>query len=112
MFDNVGNKLRSVAKIFCWIGIALSVLMAIAMLVAGNVVGALVALAAGALASWLGSLTLYGFGELIELTRENAAFNKKLLEVYAQINAPASLRRTQPVDSADDIQSNYHAVIR
>ena len=89
MWSNIGHKIQVLAKVICWLGIILSVLAGIAMIVSGNTVnnmamsygyysynstassttlaGVLI-IVLGALGSWLGSLTLYGFGELIERT--------------------------------------------
>lgn len=67
MFANIGGKIKSVATAACWIGILISVFAGIILLAAGDegiLYGLLIA-GVGSLGSWLGSLTLYGFGELI-----------------------------------------------
>lgn len=76
MFDDIGGKLKTVAKVFCWIGIVCSVIFAIVFFASNDrynptVLPGFICLIVGPLASWLGSLTLYGFGELIDLTRQN-----------------------------------------
>lgn len=85
MFDNIGNKIQSLARFGCYVGIAVSVLAAIVLAFAGIVseefilaaVGAGV-LIVGSLGSWISSWVLYGFGELIENTAFIAAGVKKL----------------------------------
>lgn len=67
MFSNIGNKIQSVAQVFCWIGITLSMIAGIVLLGTDEdliLTGLLVA-GVGSLSSWIGSLFLYGFGELI-----------------------------------------------
>ena len=70
MFQNVGQKIKTVAQVFTWLGIVASVFGGIVLIVDGGwelQLGLLV-MVGGALLSWLGSLTLYGFGQLIENT--------------------------------------------
>ena len=71
MFENIGRKIKMVARIGCWLGIIASVVIAI-VLWANNsyyypTTGTgLIVLIGGSLASWLGSLFTYGMGDLIE----------------------------------------------
>lgn len=70
MFRNVGQKIKTVAQVFTWLGIVASAFGGIVLIVDGGwelQLGLLV-MVGGALLSWLGSLTLYGFGQLIENT--------------------------------------------
>ena len=76
MFDDIGGKLKTVAKVSCWIGIVCSVIFAIVFFASNDrynptILPGFICLIVGPLASWLGSLTLYGFGELIDLMRQN-----------------------------------------
>ncbi len=88
MFDNIGGKIKKLAKIICWIGIILSVITGIAAIASGNsmvrvngsytsvsgVAAGITIIIIGCLASWIGSFFTYGFGQLIENTdaiREN-----------------------------------------
>lgn len=75
MFDNIGRKIKSLAKITCWIGIILSVLAGIIMMGAGEGIlsGILTALL-GSLLSWVGNFMMAGFGDLVENTAEIAAY--------------------------------------
>ena len=78
MYNNVGKTIKVVAVIFCWLGIigcTIFSLISILNLYTGSFVPQemrialmkkyIVNLVLGILASWLGSLVLYGFGELI-----------------------------------------------
>ncbi len=83
MFNNIGGKIKVLAKVLCWVGIILSVIMGIVMMASGGnarynlngsyvsgsgvVVGILI-IVIGCLGSWVGSFFAYGFGQLIENT--------------------------------------------
>ena len=69
MFDNIGGKIKILAKILCWLGIIASLTMGIfLMFVIGDGYAALGILvtALGPLFSWIGSFITYGLGQLIE----------------------------------------------
>ena len=74
MFDNVGGKIKSLAKVFCWLGLFLSVIVGIAMILIsmntynGEVFALIgvVVIILGCFLSWAGSLITYGLGELIQ----------------------------------------------
>ena len=65
MFDNIGGKIKTLAKVVCWIGIVASVILG---LLSMNVITALLIMGIGSLSSWIGSFMTYGFGQLIENT--------------------------------------------
>lgn len=74
MFDNIGNKIKGVAKAFCWIGIIGSIITGIILLAINSYynptagLGIGIALG-GSLMFWISSLFLFGFGELLERTK-------------------------------------------
>lgn len=79
MFDNIGGKIKTLAKIICWIGIIASVISGIALMASGAnryysgpgpVLLGILTIVFGSLASWIGSFFTYGFGQLIENTDE------------------------------------------
>lgn len=79
MFDNIGSKIKSLAKIVCWAGIIITVIAGIVLLASGGDVSSpigLVLVIAGPISSWIGSFFVYGFGELIEKTSEIAENTK------------------------------------
>ena len=72
MFANIGGKIKSVATVSFWLGTLASIFAGIIMLAAGDewiLIGLLTA-CLGSLGSWVGSLFLYGFGELIHKTTQ------------------------------------------
>lgn len=62
MFDNIGGKIKVLAQVVCWIGITISVIFGLISFENGGIVVIIL----GSLFSWIGSFTLYGFGQLIE----------------------------------------------
>ena len=69
MFDNIGRKIKALAKIICWMGIIISIFIGINIIIFGEVKfnGALIMIL-GPLLSWVGSFVLYGYGQIIENT--------------------------------------------
>ncbi len=86
MFSNIGHKIKILAKVMCWIGIGISIVVGIITIVASSavsgmsyysgysssglaglgVLGGILIILLGSLLSWLGSFVLFGFGELID----------------------------------------------
>ena len=65
MFKNIGGKIKGVAQFVTWLGIMASVVIFL-ILKNDNVLLGFVLLIVGCVGSWLSSLCLYGFGQLIE----------------------------------------------
>lgn len=91
MFTNIGNKIRTFAKVLCIIGIVLAALSGLIMMISGIsmlgysytagagvalIFGGLVSAALGALLAWVGSFVLYGYGQLIHSVQQ---IEKKVL---------------------------------
>ena len=74
MFSNIGSKIKTLAKVICWLGIIASVaggavVIATAYYATTEVVLLGIGIAVlGSLLSWIGSFFAYGFGQLIENT--------------------------------------------
>ena len=67
MFENVGGKLKAIASVFTFIGITASAILGIlAMVNEEEFFAGLFIIAAGSFLSWISSLGLYAFGELVE----------------------------------------------
>lgn len=68
MFDNIGEKIKILAKILCWLGIIASVIVGIVLMIKDEsltLIGILIAVI-GSLLSWAGSSIMYGFGRLVK----------------------------------------------
>lgn len=70
VFDNIGGKIKILAQVVCWIGIACSVISGFVIMASDEDMAllGLMIMIVGSLLSWVSSFTLYGFGQLIENT--------------------------------------------
>ena len=77
MFNNIGEKIKALAKVSCWVGILSYVLIGIVLIAISEDLAplAIILIFAGSFLSWIGSFLLFGFGQLIEnsdiLVRQN-----------------------------------------
>ncbi len=94
MFDNIGRKIKTLAEVFCLIGMIASVVSGIVLMCFEDgflfFIGVVVIIVGGLL-SWILSFNLYGFGQLIENTdilversQKNGAKPKKAKEKKKQ----------------------------
>ncbi len=66
MFENIGEKIKSLAKICTYIGIAIFMMLEIvAIALIKNIFIGLIITGVGFFISWISSFLLYGFGEII-----------------------------------------------
>lgn len=95
MFNNIGEKIKTLATVCTAIGCALSAIMAIATWTAGSFWTGLLILALGCLLSWVGAFVLYGFGELIAKTTkmEERLQKMEMLSVYRDSNVPEKKKK-------------------
>ncbi len=111
MFDNIGGKIKGLAKFVCWAGILACAIGGIAMIVQGSeinsyysqpgtglIVGGVVVMLLGSVLSWLGSLTLYGFGELIEQTVSN---NARLTNIEFMLSNNTAVKSVSPAKTSE-----------
>lgn len=71
MFTHIGKKMQTLAQIICWAGITVSVIGACVLWSADSyrnptIATGFIVLVVGALVSWIGSWTLYAFGQITE----------------------------------------------
>ncbi len=68
MFEDIGGKIKGLAKVFCWLGIIASVITGIALMVTDEdlILAGLLSMVVGSFASWISTWLLYGFGEIID----------------------------------------------
>ena len=84
MFDNIGSKIKILAKVISILGVIVSVVSGFALIVftSLDVEGVLLVIL-GSLISWASSFVLYGFGQLIKNVEE---INNKLTPKKTIIN--------------------------
>ncbi|MBR3885592.1 MAG: hypothetical protein IKJ33_03910 [Clostridia bacterium] len=90
MFDNIGGKIKILAKVIAVLGIVFSIIIGIYYMTMGKeylVYGLTVAIV-GSLVSWISSFFAYGFGELISNTDEmkrnlesSDSYNKEITKI-------------------------------
>lgn len=80
MFNNIGGKIKGLAKFMCWVGIIICVILGFLIISSsysgyyyyysrqGMIVIGVLIMVGGSIISWLSSLLIYGFGELVENT--------------------------------------------
>ena len=87
MFENIGKKIKTYAKVITWLGIIFSALMLVLMCFeagtsGGNgalvVAGLIYAIVLGLL-SWISSFFTYAFGELVEQSQWQTEYLYRLL---------------------------------
>ena len=69
MFNNIGQKIKSLAKVFFWIGVIGSAVSGIVMMTADDeamIVFGVLTIVFGIMFSWVGNFFIYGFGQLVE----------------------------------------------
>ncbi len=68
MFDNVGAKIKTLASIVAWLGIIGSVIIGTLIMISAEELAAmgLIIAVIGSVSSWLGSILVYAFGELVD----------------------------------------------
>lgn len=86
MFNNIGGKIKNIAKYVCYVEIACCIIAGIAMMLMENFLGGIAIALLGSAAAWLASVTMYGFGQLIENTDKLVAQSGGNAKV--SVNAP------------------------
>lgn len=79
MFNNIGGKIKGLAKFMCWLGIIVSVIAGIILIIGATnrngyysytdtnmIITGILVMVMGSILSWIGSFVLYGFGELVD----------------------------------------------
>lgn len=126
MFDDVGNKIKGVASVLCWIGIICSILLGLILISGGAslnsgyysngagtalIIEGLIVMVVGCLFSWIGSLMVYGFGELID--NSNASHQKlgRLEDKLGKLEEKlGKMEQKQPVNSSQQASTTAAAV--
>lgn len=66
MWNNIGSRLQKLAKVFCWLGIIISVISGIVFMTQNQVLIGALYLVLGSVMSWIGSWSIYGLGLVVE----------------------------------------------
>lgn len=118
MYDNIGGKIKTVAKVVGFTGIGISILTGLLFLLVAFSeekfsyfgIGILVAFL-GSLISWVSTIALYGFGQLVENTDVIAKQSKRQtgdLQYYGDmINESISSTKYQESHADKSTTSRY-----
>ena len=114
MFDNVGGTIKSVAKVVCWFGIILSIILGVSLISSGTrinndrntrgmgtgtiMLGGLILLA-GPIGSWLGCLSMYALGQLVENSDICAEYITNMKNEQEKNKAHAGMKTNAAHDS-------------
>ena len=92
MYNNIGGKVKILAKVLCWAGIAGSVIAGLIMIIGGgsaeSILTGILTMIGGALSSWLGSWVTYAVGEAAETSQSNAV---RLREIAKKLDPEGTL---------------------
>lgn len=103
MFRNAGAKIKSWAEVFFILGLFASILGGLSLAIDGGMtLPGVAVMVAGSLASWLSSLCLYGFGQLVasaENTESRLARMEQLI-AYGYGLVPESDENANPAEKA------------
>jgi hypothetical protein len=89
MFEGVGEKLKIIAKVGCWLGIASGVIIGIVLMIEEELGLGFSLLVSVPLVSWISSLFTYGFGELIENSNTIASNTRTKQPAPQDVHVPA-----------------------
>lgn len=107
MFSNIGEKIKTLAEVICIIGIVTSIIAAIVMFSNSEIGLGFLLLILAPLLFWISSFTLYGFGEIIVLLKQNI---DKQTEIIKKLdNKHDFVRETakeEPINELQDIEAN------
>lgn len=107
MFSNIGEKIKTLAEVICIIGIVTSIIAAIVMFSNSEIGLGFLLLILAPILFWISSFTLYGFGEIIVLLKQNI---DKQTEIIKKLdNKPDFVRETakeEPINELQDIEAN------
>lgn len=114
MFDNIGGKIKTVAKTIAWLGIIGSIIVGFSMIAEANdsyyyyyhpsateTWSGWLVMIVGSLSSWVSSLTLYGFGQLIENTDTISSEMESIRHIASGYVANASDKTQEPSNNTE-----------
>ena len=109
MFDNIGGKIKVLAQVTCWVGIACSVVFGF---IFGDesdsfLIGLLI-MVLGSLTAWTSSFTLYGFGEMINQLEYSNSNSRKLYDLLKDKDIKTPVNISQPTEKTKEPQKSEH----
>lgn len=112
MFGNIGGRIKRLAVVLCWIGIIISVVIAIALWTQNSRYNSTIGLGFGILiggcvASWISSFAAYAFGVITENSERQTALLTQLCKEQQKMNEYLSQMQTMTIpDTAVCVESD------
>lgn len=107
MFDNIGGKIKILAKVICLIGILGSIFAGIVVIANGHDLKLGVGIMlVGSLFSWIISFFIYGFGQLIEKTEDT---DGKMTVLLSQLEGGITVRTLTEKAKEDEARAREQA---
>ena len=103
MFKNIGKKIKAFAITLTWVGIIGSVISGLLLMAHSVILGFLV-IFIGAIASWLSSFTLYGYGQLIAATESTTYYSQQCLGKLGEIEEKLDHLYMSPVEQKENAE--------
>lgn len=101
MFDNIGDKIKTLAVVITVLGIIASFVSGLVLLFSNMVLVGILTMIFGSISAWISSFVLYGFGELIEQQALNAGYSAQILKLLSrQVNPPKPATQSAPTGSS------------
>ncbi len=96
MFDNIGGKIKTLAKICSWVIIVSCAITGLVVMFSESFFIGLLTIVLGALIGWISAFMMYGFGELVEsaMVLRDAELNRQQQDGHA--SRAASTVSTRP----------------
>ena len=109
MFDNIDNKIKSLAFATTIIGIIGSAITGIILTIEDDFVLGLLILVGGSLGSWIGSFALYALGEIVtQLTKiANSNQRMQILEVCKNSQETTAKKQEILAELENEMLNNY-----
>ena len=85
MFENVGEKLKTLARLLFTLGFVAGLILAVISICNGNFLAGILFLAGYSLLGWLSSVGLYAFGQLVENSEDSARHLREMQTTMRKI---------------------------
>ena len=108
MFDNIGDKIKTLAKVSTVLGIVISVIYGIVLMVSDLIFVGFLVMILGSLLFWISSFTLYGFGEMINQLEYSNSNSKKIYDLLNKKYSISINSISQQVEKAKEPQESEH----
>ena len=102
MYNNIGNKIKTLATVIGFVGMIISLLSGIALILRHDFIIGVVVAVIGSLLSWISTFVLYGYGWMIENTDALVAISDRTLDNSDKIlKICREIKKSNETDNSD-----------